>query len=56
VGGWLAATLAVFGLAIEFVAWSAALGAVILAWRRRRATSTPDYAAAPPVPSAPVQW
>ena len=56
VGGAFATVLAAAGLAIEFVAWSAALGAVILGWRRQRAALAPDYEAVPPVPSAPAPW
>jgi hypothetical protein len=56
VGGFVAGTLAGIGLAIEFVAWSAALGALILGWRRRRVSPSGDYAEVPAVPGAPVHW
>ena len=55
-GGLFVGTLAVLGLAVEFVAWSAALGAVILGWRRRPATRESVYTPVPPVPSAPLEF
>jgi hypothetical protein len=50
-GGIGAGALAVLGFAIEFVAWSVGLGAVLLAWRR--AVPAEDRVAVPPEPSVP---